>query len=253
MNYIDTHCHLYMDQFNNDRHDVIKRAIDNGVERMICIGVDIPSSEECVKIAEQYPQVFATAGIHPHNAKDTPPFYLQELEKFYQHPKVIAVGEIGLDYFYNFSDKKEQISTYYEQLELAKSINLPTVVHCRESDDQILDGIVESNNNYGVIHCFASTLAFSQKILNTGFHLSFTGIITFVKSLESVVKKTPLDKMMLETDSPYLSPTPYRGKRNEPLHVKEVAKKIAQLKKISVERVITETTQTAEFFFKKLK
>ena len=253
MNYIDTHCHIYLEHFDEDRDDMIQRAIDNGIERMICIGVDLPSSERCLDIAEKYPQIFATAGIHPHEAKNAPPNYLYELEEFYQHPKVVAVGEIGLDFHYNFSDKKDQISTYREQLDLATSVNLPAVVHCRQSDDEILNGILETKNTYGVIHCFASTLAFSQQILKTGFHLSFTGLITFVNPLETVVKKTPLDRMMLETDSPYLCPTPYRGKRNEPLYVKKVAEKVAELKKISVRDVVTQTTNTAELFFKNLK
>ena len=253
MNYIDTHCHIYMDHFDRDRDDIIQRAIDNGVKRMICIGVDIPSSEQCVEIAEKHPQVFATAGIHPHEAKDAPTLYLQELEVFYQHPKVVAVGEIGLDFHYNLSDQKDQIAIYHEQLELAKSMDLPTVVHCRGSNEQILNGIIQSNNSYGVIHCFASTLAFSRQILKTGLHLSFTGLITFVKSLEDVVKETPLDKMMLETDSPYLAPSPHRGRRNEPLYVKTVAEKVAQLKEMSIEDVVHQTTHTANLFFKKLK
>ena len=253
MNYIDTHCHIYMDRFDGDRDAVIQRAIDNGVERMICIGVDLPSSEKCLNIAEKHPQIFATAGIHPHEAKDVPHRYLHELEQFYQHPKVVAVGEIGLDFHYNFSDEKEQIAVYLEQLELATSVGLPTVVHCRESDDEILNGIIESKNGNGVIHCFASTLAFSQQILKTGFHLSFTGLITFVNALEDVVKETPLNRMMLETDSPYLAPKPYRGKRNEPQYVKQVAEKVAKLKNMSVEDVVSQTTHTAELFFEKLK
>jgi TatD DNase family protein len=165
----------------------------------------------------------------------------------------VAVGEIGLDFHYNFSDEKEQITVYHEQLELAKSVGLPTVLHCRESDDEILKGIIESDNNYGVIHCFASTLTFSQQILEAGFHLSFTGLITFVNALEDVVQETPLDRMMLETDSPYLAPTPHRGKRNEPLYIKQVAEKVAELKNMSVKDVVSQTTGTAELFFKKLK
>lgn len=253
MNYIDTHCHIYMDHFDEDRDIVIQRAIDNGVDRMICIGVDLPSSEKCLNIAEKYPQVFATAGIHPHEAKKVPPKYLHELEQFYNHPKVLAVGEIGLDYHYNFSDVKEQITIYQEQLELAKSVNLPTVIHCRESDDDILNGILYSDNTYGVIHCFASTLLFAKEILNRGLHLSFTGLITFTKTLDTVVKETPLDKMMLETDSPYLTPVPHRGMRNEPIYVKKIAEKVAELKNISIKDVVMETTDTTKLFFKKLQ
>ncbi len=241
-----------MDKFDDDRDESIKRAVDNGVEKIICIGVDLPSSEKCLAIAESNPHVFATAGIHPHEAKDAPPRYLQELEQFYSHPKIVAVGEIGLDFHYNFSDEKQQLKVYQEQLELAKSVDLPAVVHCRDADAHILDRINTTQHNYGVIHCFASTLEFSKDILATGFHLSFTGLITFIKSLEKVVKETPLNKMMFETDAPYLAPIPHRGKRNEPLFVKDVAQYVATLKDLPLEDVVNQTTETAHQFFKKL-
>ena len=252
MQFIDTHCHIYMDKFEDDRLETIKRAVDNGVKKIICIGVDLPSSEKCLAIAESNSHVFATAGIHPHEAKDAPNRYLHELEQFYLHPKVVALGEIGLDFHYNFSDKKQQLKVYQEQLELAKSIDLPVVIHCRDSDAEILDGINTTKNNNGVIHCFASTLEFSKDILATGFYLSFTGLITFVKTLQEVVKETPLNKMMLETDAPYLAPVPHRGKRNEPLFVKDVAQYVATLKDLPLEEVVNQTTKTAHNFFKRL-
>ena len=252
MQFIDTHCHIYMDKFEHDRLETIKRAVDNGVKKIICIGVDLPSSEKCLAIAESNSHVFATAGIHPHEAKDAPNRYLHELEQFYLHPKVVALGEIGLDFHYNFSDKKQQLKVYQEQLELAKSIDIPVVVHCRDSDAEILDGINTTKNNNGVIHCFASTLEFSKDILATGFYLSFTGLITFVKILQNVVKETPLNKMMLETDAPYLAPIPHRGKRNEPLFVKDVAQYVATLKDLPLEEVVNQTTETAHKFFKRL-
>ena len=253
MTLIDTHAHIYYDDYSKRIDDIIRAAVDNGVEKIISIGVDLKSSEECMKLAEKYESVFATCGIHPHEAEKAPKVYLYELEQFYEHPKVLAVGEIGLDYYYDFSDRKTQRKIYQEQLEMANSLDLPTVVHCRESDDDILSGILESGHNSGVIHCFASDLDFAEKILETGFYLSFTGMITFVKELEEVVREVPLSKMMIETDSPYLTPKPYRGKKNEPAYVLHVAEKIAQLKDISLEEVAESTTKTAYSLFKKLE
>ena len=252
MTLIDTHAHIYYDDYSNRIDDVISAATDNGVEKIISIGVDLKSSEECIKLAEKYEPVYATCGIHPHEADKAPKRYLYELEQFYEHPKVVAVGEIGLDYHYDFSDRKTQRKIYHEQIEMAKSLELPAVVHCRKSDDEILGGIKESGHNSGVIHCFASDLNFANSILETGFYISFTGMITFVKELEEVVRAVSLDKMMVETDSPYLSPKPFRGKQNEPAYVLHVAEKIAELKEISLEEVAESTTKTAHQLFKKL-
>ena len=252
MTLIDTHAHIYYDDFTGRMEDIIRTASDNGVEKIISIGVDLKSSEKCIKLAEKYESVFATCGIHPHEAKKAPKGYLYELEQFYEHQKVVAVGEIGLDYHYDFSDRKTQRKIYHEQLEMANSLDLPAVVHCRKSDDDILCGIQESGHSYGVIHCFASGLDFAEKILEIGFHISFTGLITFVKDLEEVVRAVPLSKMMVETDSPYLTPKPYRGKKNEPAYVLHVAEKIAELKEISLEEVAKSTTKTALQLFKKL-
>jgi len=249
---IDTHAHISYKDYSDRIDEVIQAAEDNGVEKIISIGVDLPSSEECLKLAEKYPSVFATCGIHPHEVGKAPKRYLYELEAFIQHPKMVAVGEIGLDYHYDFSDRKIQRRVYHEQLEMATSLDFPAVVHCRESDDDILDGIQNSGLNQGVIHCFASNVGFAQKILETGFHISFTGMITFIKELEDVVKEIPLDRMMVETDSPYLSPKPFRGKQNQPKNVLHVAEKVAELKEISLEEVAESTTETAHHLFTKL-
>ena len=253
MTLIDTHAHIYNDDYSKRIDDVIKAAENNGVEKIISIGVDLKSSEQCMKLAEKYETVYATCGIHPHESEKAPKGYLYELEQFYKHPKVLAVGEIGLDYFYDFSDRKTQRKIYQDQLEMASSLDLPAVVHCRDSDDDILSGIQDSDHRYGVIHCFASGLDFAKSILETGFYLSFTGMITFVKELEEVVREVPLDKMMVETDSPYLTPKPFRGKKNEPAYVLHVAEKIANLKDISLEEVAESTTKTAYSLFKKLE
>ena len=253
MTLIDTHAHIYSDDYSDRIDDVIQAAEDNGVEKIISVGVDLATSEECLKLAEKYPSVYASCGYHPHEAVKAPKGYLYELEHFYEHPKVVAVGEIGLDYHYNFSDPRCQIKVFREQLEMANSNNLPAVVHCRESDDDVLYGIHQSGNKSGVIHCFASDLDFANSILKTGFYISFTGMITFVKALEVVVREIPLDKMMVETDTPYLSPKPHRGKKNEPAYAVYVAEKIAELKKISIEEVADATTETAYNLFTRLK
>ena len=249
---IDTHAHIYYEDFAQRIEEVIQSASDNGVEKIITVGVDLKSSEECIKLAEKFPSVFATCGYHPHEAVKAPKRYLYELENMAAHPKVVAIGEMGLDYHYNFSDPKIQQKVYREQLELAVALQLPAVVHCRNSDDDILQGINESACENGVIHCFASNVEFAEKILETGFHISFTGMITFVKELEEVVIEIPLERMMVETDSPYLSPKPHRGKKNEPKNVLHVAEKIAKLKEIDLEEVAESTTETAMNLFTKL-
>ena len=252
MKLIDTHAHIYYDDYSERMDDVIQAAADNGVHKIISVGVDLETSEECIRLAEKYPSVYATCGYHPHEAVKAPKGYLYELESFYEHPKVVAVGEIGLDYHYHFSEPSDQKKVFQEQLEMANSLDLPAVVHCRESDDDILAGIQQSGHKSGVIHCFTSDLDFANSILKTGFCISFTGIITFVQKLEEVVKTIPLDKMMVETDSPYLSPKPHRGKKNEPAYVMHVAEKIANLKEISLEEVANTTTETAYNLFTKL-
>jgi len=252
MTLIDTHSHIFYDYYSERMDDVIKAARDNGVQKIISVGVDLPTSEKCIQLAEKYPSVYATCGYHPHEAKKAPKRYLYELEQFYVHPKVVAVGEIGLDYHYNFSEPKEQKRVYHEQLEMAGDLNLPAVVHCRESDGDILIGIQKYGHQSGVIHCFASDLNFANSILEVGFHISFTGLITFVEELEHVVRNIPLEKMMVETDSPYLSPKPHRGKQNEPAWILHIAEKIAELKEISLEEVAETTTEVAHNLFTKL-
>jgi len=252
MTIIDTHAHIYYDEYIDRMDDMIRVAFDKGVEKIISVGVDLATSEKCIQLAEIYPSVYATCGYHPHEADKAPNGYLYELETFCKHPKVVAVGEIGLDYHYDFSDRNTQRKIYHEQLELACSLDLPAVVHCRESENGILSGIQQSGHNSGVIHCFTSSLDFANKIMEIGFLISFTGIITFSKELAEVVKNVPLDKMMVETDSPYLSPEPHRGKKNEPAFLIHVVEKIAELKGISTEQVADFTTKTAYNLFIRL-
>ena len=248
MELIDTHCHIYYDKYP-DINEVIDRAIENNISKMICVGVDLESSEKSIHLAEKYDMIYATAGYHPHESKDANLGYLKELESFLEHEKVIALGEIGLDFFYKHSNKKIQIKIFEEQLELAKSLNMPCIIHNRESDKELLKSIKKTKNNKGVIHCFASNNELAKELIDLGFHLSFTGLITFAKELRNVIKNIPLEKMMIETDSPYLTPVPHRGKRNEPYMVKYVAQEIANIKGISLNDVAEQTSKTAKHFF----
>ena len=248
MELIDTHCHIYYDKYP-DIDEVIDRAIENNISKIICVGVDLESSEKSIHLAEKHDMIYATAGYHPHESKDANLGYLKELESFLEHEKVIALGEIGLDFFYKHSNKKIQIKIFEEQLELAKSLNMPCVIHNRESDKELLKSIKKTKNNKGVIHCFASNNELAKELIDLGFHLSFTGLITFVKELRNVIKNIPLERMMIETDSPYLTPVPHRGKRNEPYMVKYVAQEIANIKDISLNDVAEQTSKTAKHFF----
>lgn len=246
---IDSHCHINDKQFENDLADVIARAKDAGVIQMICVGTDIKSSERAIEIADKNSNVFATCGIHPHDSDKPDKKYIQILEEFSTHEKVVAIGEMGLDYFYDFSDKKIQKIVFREQLELAKELNLPAVIHNRESDEDLFNIIQLAKLNNGVIHCFASDIEFANKLIDIGLHISFTGMITFVKSLHDVIEKIDINKIMLETDSPYLSPKPHRGKRNEPAFVGNIVNTIAELKNIEPQSVASKTIETTRDFF----
>jgi len=246
---IDTHCHIYYDKYRDDIDEVINRSKYNNISNIICVGVDIDSSKKSISLAEKYNLVFATVGYHPHEAKLAPNNYLDKMISLLEHPKAIAVGEIGLDYYYNHSEKKTQIRIFREQLELAKDLDLPVIIHNREADDDLYKNIKRSKINKGVIHCYSSDIKYAQKIFDLGLLISFTGIITFSKKLEKVVKEIPIEKIMLETDSPYLTPKPHRGKRNEPYMINFIAEKISEIKDIPVEEIAKVTTNTAREFF----
>jgi TatD DNase family protein len=249
---IDTHAHISKKDYSNRIDDLIQSAKDVGITKIINVGTNLKTSEECINLSEKYEELYATCGIHPHDADQAPKRYIYNLEEFAKHPKTVAIGEIGLDYHYNISTPKAQQVIYKEQLEFAKDIQLPAIVHCRDSDDDILEGLIETKSDTGVIHCFASDRTFAKNILETGFHISFTGMITFIKDLEKVVQSIPLEKIMLETDSPYLTPKPFRGKQNEPKNISYIASKIAEIKDITLQEVATTTTKTAIKLFNKL-
>ena len=250
---IDTHSHIYYEKYNDDLDEVIHRAKNKGVKKIICVGTDLESSIQSLEISNKYKNIYCTIGYHPHESCLAEKNYLNKLEEISREDKVVAIGEIGLDYYYNNSDPETQKKRFIEQIELANSLNLPVVIHNRDADDDLYD-ILKKHLPKGVIHCFSSNLNYANKIIDLGILLSFTGIITFKNStLDNVVKKTALSKIMVETDSPYLTPIPFRGKRNEPSHVKLVAKKIAEIKNISLEEVASQTTKNALNLFHKIK
>ena len=249
---IDTHCHLYDKKIIDNLDTIVENAHAANILKMICIGDNIQTSKESVKIAAQYEQIYAPFGVHPHEAKEVPELYLDIIKKYAADKKVVAIGEIGLDYHYNFSEPKIQKKVFREQLELAKELNAPVVVHCREADEDLYNVILESKHSKGVIHCFASDVSFAKKIIDLGYYISFTGMVTFVEHLEAVVKEIDMRHLVVETDAPYLAPTPYRGKVNQPAYVIKVAEKLADIKKLSVQEIDDITTKNAFSLFKKL-
>ena len=250
---IDTHCHINDIKYDLDVKEVISRAIESGVEKMICVGTDLKTSEKAIKLADTYSEIYATVGYHPHESKDAQKGYLYEFEEMSKNPKVVAIGESGLDYHYNISPKNTQKRIFREQIELAKDIKLPIIMHNRNSADDLLSILELTNLKYGVVHCFSENWEFASKLTSKNIKLSFTGMITFVKDpIYEVLEKIDLKDFFLETDSPYLAPNPYRGKRNEPSLIKFIADYIADVKQISSEEIIKQTTKNALNFFKKM-
>lgn len=253
MTLIDSHSHIDDRKFSDDIESVIDRAQEAGLTYIIAVGVDIASSEKCIRLAERYPMVYATAGIHPHDAGKAPSNYLLEIQQLSTHDKVVAIGEIGLDYHYNFSDPPIQIRRFREQLEFAQSIHFPVIIHNRESDDDLILNISESKCRTGVLHSFSGSLSLAQKAVEMDLHLGFSGMVTFLKSpLTDVVTWAPSDKYLIETDAPYLAPVPHRGKRNEPAFVSQVAAKIADLRGTSTEEIAEQSSQNTLQLFSRI-
>lgn len=249
---IDSHAHLDDERFDLDREYIIENLQKNGIELVVNIGADIHSSKASVELAEKYKNIYAVVGVHPHEVKDMNENSLAEIEKLAKNKKVLAIGEIGLDYHYDNSPRDIQRKRFREQINLAKKLNLPIVVHSREADADILQILKEESQELrAIIHCFSSDRAQLKEYLELGFYIAIGGPVTFKKTdeLKEVVKVVPLDKLLLETDAPYLAPTPYRGKRNEPMFVKETAKLIAELRGITLEDLTLQTNKNTKKIF----
>ncbi|MEP6643200.1 MAG: TatD family hydrolase [Acidobacteriaceae bacterium] len=260
--YVDSHAHLDMEQFNDDREQVIQRALDAGIKTVVAIGSGTgPGSLDCgIRLAEKYPFIHASIGIHPHEARLATEDDFKKLEQLAKRPKVIAWGEIGLDYFYDHSPRELQQQVFLRQMELARAAKLPIVIHCRPSDgsenawDDCLNLIGENwaaSGLGGILHCFTGTDLHAKRALDMGFMISFAGNITFPKAqpIRDAAKNIPLDRLLIETDAPFLAPLPHRGKRNEPAFVKETAKKLGEIRELSGEEIGVTTADNFYRFF----
>jgi TatD DNase family protein len=246
---IDSHCHLDSPEFNEDRDQVIERALAAGVEHMVAIGTGNgpPDLEAGIRLADKYPAFFSTVGIHPHDAAKAGPGDYRRLADLLSHPKVVAVGEIGLDYHYDFAPREAQKSAFIEQMSIAASARKPIVIHTREAWDDtvaLLEKHWKPLGIGGIMHCFSGGPMEALRALDLGFYLSFGGILTFPKAtqVQESAKAAPSDRILLETDAPYLAPVPKRGKRNEPSLIVHTAQKLADLRAVPLEEVSRLTT-----------
>ena len=248
MKVVDSHCHLDDKQFAADRDATIERARAAGVDRMMAIGTGDgpPHLEAGVRLAGQYPFIFATVGVHPHDAAKAFPETFDRLAELVSNPKVLAVGEIGLDYHYDFSPRETQRRVFIRQLELAARSRKPIVIHTREAWDDTLAAVREHGLPLGgIMHCFTGGPHEAEQALELGFHLSFGGMITFPKaqSVREAAALTPTDRLLVETDAPYLAPVPHRGKRNEPAFIIETVRRMAELRGATPEEIASITSR----------
>jgi TatD DNase family protein len=253
----DSHCHPQMAQYDKDREEVIKRALKEGVF-MICVGTDLETSKKAIELAQKTEGMWVSVGLHPNdnlNEKFEPDLY----EELLKMPKVVAMGEIGLDYYRTTDLKDQQIQKerFEEQLRLAEKLKLPVILHSRDAGKGSTGKVHEDmisvlKNNFsgvGVAHSFTGSIEDAKKYIELGFYLGFNGILTFARQYDEIVREIPLDRILLETDAPFLAPEPHRGKRNEPAYVVEVAKKLAELKNEPLKKIIEQTTKNCHNLF----
>lgn len=250
--YIDTHAHLNFEAFDKDYREVIKHAFAADVKGIINVGSNLETSKKAIEIAEKYPSgVYAAVGLHPIHVKDEK-FDEAALLKLAKNKKAVALGETGLDYYYDKSSADLQKEIFRKFLKMSYAVSKPVILHSRDAGEDVLSVLMEERPKpRGVMHCFPGDWPYAKVILDMGLYLSFTGLITFSKNYETfeVIKNAPLDRLLIETDCPFMSPEPHRGKRNEPAYVIEVAKKIAEIKKLPLKKVEEQTTENARALF----
>lgn len=247
----DTHAHYYDRAFDADRDQVLSALPGSGVGLVLCPGCDLPTSREAIALAERYPHVYAAAGIHPEDALGLPENWLEEVERLTRHPKVKAIGEIGLDYYWKEVPRDLQKEVFRAQLTLATQLNLPVIVHDREAHGDCLAIVQDFPQVRGVFHCYSGSTEDAKQLIKWGWHLSFTGTITFknARKAPEVIQAVPLERLMVETDAPYMAPTPYRGKRCDSRYVYRMAETIAEIKGLPVEEVVRITTENGKRLF----
>jgi TatD DNase family protein len=250
---IDTHAHLDMEEFEKDRQAVLARALEGGVGQIITVGTDWPSSRKAVEIAEKNDFIHAAVGYHPHNAKEVDAQALRNLAELTRSPKVVAWGEIGLDFFRCLSPPQRQIEIFQKQLHMAANFGLPVIIHDRDAHERLIIMLRENRlPSGGVIHCFSGDYEMAGRFMDLGFYISIPGTVTYKKALhvQEVAAKIPMERLMVETDAPFLSPAPYRGRRNEPAFVKHTALEIARLRCMDFQALADATSRNAITLFK---
>ena len=252
--FVDTHAHLDFDSFDKDRDVVVENARLANLGAIINIGINLETSKKSIELAEKFDMVYASVGVHPHDADEMRDEWWPEIVRLYQHPRVVAIGEIGLDYYRDYSPHDVQKRILLRQLDLAVEHSFPVIIHTRSAWPDILP--IVSSENYrnklrGVFHCFSGSKEQTRSVLDLGYHISFTGVVTFKNAspLTIAADYVPMDRLMLETDCPFMAPAPYRGKRCEPAYVPAIAQKIAEAKNISVAELARQTTANAENLF----
>ena len=247
---IDTHCHLFYDDLKNDLPGVLDRAHDLGVNRFICVATNMEDAKECLLMGESHENIFASAGVHPHDAKDAPEDFVNQIYDIMTFDSMVAVGEMGLDYFRNISNPEIQKNVFRAQMGIAQSLKKPVIFHNRDADDDVIKILKEFPDVRGVAHCFSSNLETAKTFMELGYFISFSGNLTFKNShLPEVAKDLPLDRILVETDSPYLSPVPHRGKPNEPGRTRFVAEKLAEIHDVPLKVIAEKTTTNAMDLF----
>ncbi|MCK9444053.1 MAG: TatD family hydrolase [Tissierellaceae bacterium] len=251
---IDSHAHLDDKRFDGDRELLINNLESNGIELVINIGADLQTSIASVSLAEKHENIYATVGIHPHSAKEADQSAMEIFRSFADRDKVVAIGEIGLDFYYDNSPRDLQRKWFKEQLKLAKEVELPVVIHSRDAQQETFDILKEASEDgklRGVLHCYSGSAEMAAEYVKMGFYISIAGPVTFknARVVKEVAQSVPLDRLLVETDSPYLTPEPYRGKRNEPIFVKYVAGTIAELRGLSYEELAKATNENTKELF----
>ena len=250
---VDSHAHIDDSRFDADRDAVLERAAAAGIELIVNIGADMASSARSIALAEKYPQIYAAVGMHPHDAKEMQEQDYSQLQRWVAHPKVVAIGEIGLDYHYDLSPRPVQKEVFLRQLDIARQTGKPFIVHEREAHADTFEIIrTAAKGLAGVFHCFSGSIETAREYLKLGFYISVAGPVTFPKSAKTkeVARYVPLDRLLVETDSPYLTPQAFRGRRNEPAHVRLVAEEIAALRNLPLAELALATTQNARRLFR---
>ncbi|MDH4320682.1 MAG: TatD family hydrolase [Desulfobulbaceae bacterium] len=250
---IDTHCHLDMGAYREDLQEVLDRARGAGVGRLLTIGIDLESSREAVRLAGAHPGIYAAVGVHPHHVAETSDDDYRELRRLAAQPRVVAYGEVGMDAVRNYAPLAVQMEHFRRQVRMAKELSLPLIVHDRETHDAIM-AVLEEEGPFsagGVMHCFSGDRELAVRVVRMGFYVSIPGVVTFANAgmLREVVEAVPLERLLVETDGPFLAPEPKRGKRNEPAYVLYTAHKVAEIKGVELAEVARQTTANAEALF----